>query len=481
MKLRQPKRVAANSQARRRLAAPVLVTILVTVVVVLASTYSRRSFSQQQALTFNRDVAPIFYKHCAACHQPEDIAPFSVLDYEDVLPWKNSIREKVAAREMPPWHADPHYGDFANVARLSQQEIDTIVNWVGQGAKQGDPKDLPELPKEITDFQIGKPDYILAMTQEYTVEPHSPDQYVYVTFPTKFKEDKWVQAAEIIPGNKRIVHHVIAHVLPPESVSGGAKRLGGEFPQADTDPSSIFYKQGSLSRVKMDAPVIDDGANAPNGGSLFKRQTGDDAAAGYSMLLASYAPGKGPDVYPAGTAKRIPAGSTVVLQSHDSSFHGTIETPQQGQTMVGSIFGKTPPAKRAITSTVPNHFFKIPPGAANHQVTAAYTFDRDVELISYMPHMHMRGKDMKYEVLYPNGRRETLLWVPRYQFNWQTVYRLKNPVPIPKGTRLLVTAHFDNSARNLRNPDPTKAVRWGDPTYDEMMIGWIEYTVAIDK
>jgi len=159
----------------------------------------------------------------------------------------------------------------------------------------------------------------------------------------------------------------------------------------------------------------------------------------------------------------------------------SLDTPQKDQTIVGMIFAKSPPVKRAITSTVPNHFFKIPAGAANHQVTAAYTFDRDVELISYMPHMHLRGKDMKYEVVYPSGKRETLLWVPRFQFNWQTVYRLKNPLPVPKGSKIIVTAHFDNSAKNRHNPDPTKTVRWGDPSYDEMMIGWIEYTVPIDK
>ena len=442
---------------------------------------ARRSVSQQRELTFNRDVAPIFYERCAACHRPDDIAPFSALDYQDVAPYKEAIRQKVAAREMPPWHADPRYGDFANVARLTQQEIDTIVNWVAQGAKEGDPKELPELPKTVTGLEIGKPDYVLAMTQEYTVQAHSPDAYVYVTFPTKFTEDKWIQAAEIVPGNKRVVHHVIAHVLPPEAQSGAAKRLGGEFPQADADPSSLFVKQGSLSRIRMDAPVVDDGAAATNGGSLFTRPTGEDVGAGYSMLLASYAPGKGPDVYPAGMAKKIPAGSMVVLQIHYSSFHGAISTPQKDRTFVAMVFAKSPPAKRAITSTVPNHFFKIPPGAANHRVTAAYTFDRDAELISYMPHMHLRGKDMKYEVIYPGGRRETLLWVPRFQFNWQTVYRLKHPVGVPKGTKMIVTAHFDNSARNRHNPDPSKAVRWGDPTYDEMMIGWIEYTVPIAK
>ena len=455
--------------------------VVIGIGLLLISNTNHRSIAQNREVTFSKDVAPIVYEHCAACHRPDDIAPFSILDYQDAVTFKDAIKQKVAAREMPPWHADPHYGEFANAARLTQQEIDTIVNWVAQGAKQGDPKDLPELPKKITDWEIGKPDYVLAMTQAYTVQAHSPDAYVYVTFPTKFKEDKWVQAAEIVPGNKRVVHHVIAHVLPPQAQTDAAKRLGGEFPQADANPSSLFYKQGSLSRMKMDAPVVDDGANAANGGSLFKRPTGDDGGAGYSILLASYAPGKGPDIYPDGTAKKIPAGSTVVLQIHYSGFHGSLDTPQKDQTIVGMIFAKSPPVKRAITSTVPNHFFKIPAGAANHQVTAAYTFDRDIELISYMPHMHLRGKDMRYEVVYPNGKRETLLWVPRFQFNWQTVYRLKNPLPVPKGSKMIVTAHFDNSAKNRHNPDPAKAVRWGDPSYDEMMIGWIEYTVPLDK
>jgi hypothetical protein len=224
----------------------------------------------------------------------------------------------------------------------------------------------------------------------------------------------------------------------------------------------------------MDAPVIDDGASAPNGGSLFQGRTGDGAA-GYSVLLTSYAPGKGPDVYPPGTAKLLPAGSTVVLQIHYSGFHGTVETPQVDRTIVGFIFAKEPPTRRAVTFTVPNHYFKIPAGAANHEVTAAYAFDRDVQLISYMPHMHLRGKDMKYEIVFPDGRRETVLWVPRFEFAWQTVYRLKSPLSVPKGSRIIVTAHFDNSSRNSHNPDPTKAVRWGDPSYDEMMIGWLEY------
>jgi hypothetical protein len=459
--------------ARNRLILFSLVTTLATLIVVTRGANSGTSGKNE--VTFSKDVARIFYQRCAECHRPNDMAPFSVLTYKEVLPWVESIREKVTAREMPPWHADSRYGEFLNDRRLSREEIDTIATWVGQGAKEGNPADLPPLPSFVRGWKMGKPDYVLAMSEEYTIEAHAPDSYVYVTFPTKFKEDTWVQAAEILPGNKRIVHHVIAHVLTPEALATGAKRDNAEFPQADNAPA-IFYKQGSLSRVRMDAPVIDDGANAPNGGSLLNRRT-DEGGGGYSMLLASYAPGKGPDVYPPGTAKRIPAGSTIVLQIHYSSFHGAIKTPQKDRTIVGLIFARQPPEKRAVTFTVPNQFFKIPAGAANHRVTAAYTFDREVQLISYMPHMHLRGKDMKYEVVFPDGRRQTLLWVPKFDFNWQTVYRLKDPMIIPKGTRIIVTAHFDNSTKNKHNPDPTKAVRWGDPSYDEMMIGWIEYVM----
>ncbi|MEP6912297.1 MAG: cytochrome c [bacterium] len=455
----------------------ILISLLMTLAALIVVIRSANSgTSDKNEVTFSKDVARIFYQHCAECHRPNDMAPFSVLNYKEVLPWAESIREKVQAREMPPWHADSRYGEFLNDRRLSPEEIETIATWVDQGAKDGNPEDLPPAPQFVRGWKMGKPDYVLAMSEAYTIAAHSPDSYVYVTFPTKFKEDKWVQAAEILPGNGSVVHHVIAHVLTPETVTSGKKRENAEFPQADNAPS-IFYKQGSLSRVKMDAPVIDDGANAPNGGALFNHRTGDGAA-GFSMLLASYAPGKGPDIYPPGTAKLIPAGSTIVLQIHYSSFHGSIETPQQDRTIVGLIFAKEPPERRAVTFTVPNHFFKIPAGAANHKVTAAYTFERDVQLISYMPHMHLRGKDMRYEVVFPDGRRQTLLWVPKFEFNWQTVYRLKNPMMIPKGTRIIVTAHFDNSAKNEHNPDPTKAVRWGDPSYDEMMIGWIEYVVS---
>ncbi|MEK6406001.1 MAG: thiol-disulfide isomerase [Acidobacteriota bacterium] len=449
---------------------------LAALLATLTAFWLTASSNARPDVTFTKDVAAILYKNCAECHKPDDIAPFSVLTYKDVRPWARSIREKVLTREMPPWHADARYGYFKNDARLSQKVIDTIVAWVDQGAKEGDAKELPTLPDLFEGWKIGTPDQVLSMSEEYTIKADDPDNYVYAVIPTRFPEDRWIQAAEIRPTNRRIVHHVIAHILTPQAIAGSSG--SGDKPDSQAENEQpIFYKQGGLARVKMDAPVIDDGASAPNGGSVFKRRSPEEGADLFSILLTSYAPGKGPDVFAPGMAKRIPAGSRIVLQIHYSRFRGAPERPQRDRTSVGLIFAKEPPEKRVVTLTIPNHFFKIPAGADNHEVTAAYTFDQDVQLVDYMPHMHLRGKQMKYEVIYPGGRRETLLWVPNFNFNWQTLYILKEPVNIPKGTRMIITAHFDNSSKNKYNPDPARAVRWGDPTYDEMMIGWMDYAV----
>src|SRR5712692_1440704 len=249
------------------------------------------------SITFTRDVARIFYENCAACHRPNDIAPFSVLTYKDVRPWARSIREKVITREMPPWHADPRYGHFENDARLSQKDIDTIVAWVDQGAIEGDPKDLPTWPEHVEGWRIGKPDQVFSMTEDYTIKPGDPDNYVYFTVPTQFKEDKWVQAAEIRPGNKKVVHHIIAHILTPAAIA--ASRGGVAQPDRHADGEQrIFYKVGGLTRVRPEAPVVDDGAAAPNGGAAFNRSESADGSDAFSILLSSYAPGKGPDVFP---------------------------------------------------------------------------------------------------------------------------------------------------------------------------------------
>ena len=417
-----------------------------------------------RTVTFTKDVAPIFYKHCADCHRPGDMAPMSLLTYKDARAWARSIKEKVVTRQMPPWHADPNHGKFSNDRKLTQQEIETISAWVDQGAKQGNVKDLPAAPVFPEGWKIGKPDVILAMQEDYTLEATGSDEYINFTMPTSFKEDVWVQAAEIHPGNRKVVHHVIAFIQTPQMLAQW-KNSGGR-PSAQ----SIFYQDGTLVRTKLDAPAYDNGCLAPNGG--VARGSGQE---GLGFPLCFYTPGKDMDIFPAGTAKSIPAGSNIVLQVHYSKTTGKIE---KDRTSVGLFFAKAPPEKVLTAFGVINHYFKIPPGADNHEVKACYTFSRDVEIMTLLPHMHVRGKDMKYEAIYPDGRRETVLFVPNYNFNWQTLYKLEKPLALPKGAKLLVTAHYDNSEKNKYNPDPTKTVRFGDPTYDEMMVGYFDYVPA---
>jgi hypothetical protein len=430
-------------------------------------------------VSFSKDVAPILFKSCANCHKPADIAPFSVLSYKDVRPWAKSIREKVINREMPPWSADPRYGDFSNNPSLSQSEIDTIVAWVDQGAKEGDPKDLPPAPRFNEAWEIGKPDVILAMPEEYTLAATGADDYIYFRVPTNFTEDKWVQAVEFRPGNKRIVHHAAVFIESPdllEMAKANANRRGQSFdPRAlpslfESQSGSVLRKEGTVRRVAPDAQVIDDGCSSPNGGAIGGGGAG-------ARLLCVYAPGRNADIWPAGTAKRVPAGSNFIFQMH---YAKTTGKPEKDRTIVGLRFAQAPVKQMIESRDVTNFFFKIPPGAENHEATACYTFPRDVQLVNYMPHMHVRGKDMKYEVIYPDGRRETLLSVD-YNFNWQTLYKLKRPVPIPRGTKFRVTAHFDNSTKNARNPDPTRAVRFGEPTYDEMLVGFIDFMREMPK
>jgi len=426
---------------------------------VLSPTISASDSSK--AVTFTKDVAPIFYKHCADCHRPNDMAPMSLLTYKDARAWARSIKEKVVTHQMPPWHADPHYGQFSNDRKLAQQDIDTIVAWVDQGAKEGNPKDLPPAPSFPTDWKIGKPDVVLTMQEDYTLEASGSDEYINFTMPTSFKENVWVQAAEIHPGNKKVVHHVIAFIQTPEMLA--QFKLSGGRPNAQ----SIFYQDGTLVRAKLEAPAYDDGCSAPNGG--LARGSGQE---GLGLPLCFYTPGKDMDVFPPGTAKLIPAGSNIVIQVHYSKTTGKVE---KDRSSVGLFFAKAPPERVLTSFGVINHYFKIPAGADNHEVKACYTFSRDVEVLTFLPHMHLRGKDMKYEAIYPDGKRETVLFVPNYDFNWQTLYKLEKPLSLPKGTKMLVTAHYDNSAKNKYNPDPTKTVRFGDPTYDEMMVGYFDY------
>lgn len=416
-------------------------------------------------VTFNKDVAPILYRRCVSCHHPNDIAPMSLLTYKDARPWAAAIKEAVLSRKMPPWGADPRYGHWSNDARLNDAELKTIVAWTEGGRLEGDPKDLPPAPKFETGWQIGKPDVVISIP-EHKLQPSGPDEYSYIVVPTNFTEDKWVVAAELRPGNRHVVHHAHVFVVTDNPKPAAAKRTLSP-PQEYADWLKI--KEGSLQFIRPDAPVIDDGCLIDDNGAFPGSKQNP-----LGSLISSYLPGREADVYPHGTARKIPAGAKLNFQIH---YH-LDGKPETDDTSVGLIFAKQPPQQVARRIDLSNHMFRIPAGDPNHEVTECHTFTHDMYITSLTPHMHLRGKAMRISVTYPDGRQETLLNVPKYDFNWQITYREAEPVFIPKGTRLRIDAHFDNSANNPLNPDPAKVIRWGASSEVEMMDGWIEYTDA---
>ncbi|HEY7183622.1 MAG TPA: thiol-disulfide isomerase [Blastocatellia bacterium] len=425
------------------------------------------------AVTFNKDVAPILFKNCAECHRPGEAAPMSLLSYKDARPWAVGIREKVLNREMPPWRADPRVGQFSNDPRLTQAEIDTITTWVDGGAKEGEPVDLPPAPRFADGWGIGRPDLILMAPEEFTLDADGPGEYQRFVIDPGFTEDKYVQMAEARPGNRRVVRYIIAAIQPPPEGAQPRKALTIEEIEklrAVSDP--ILYKEGSLLRLRPDAPVYDDGCQLPNGGGGNQLDGGGQFRSG--MLLTGFAPGLKPAIWEPGAVKKIPAGSKITLQVHYSKTAGRVE---KDRSMIGLIFAKQPSRKELFTYPIQNRYFMIPAGAENHRVTACWTAPHDIHLIGAAPHMRKRGKAMEYKVFYPDGRSEVLLNVPRYDFSLQTFYYFKQSIAIPKGARFMVTGYFDNSAGNKNNLDPDQEARFGEPTYDEMMIGWIEYTV----
>jgi peroxiredoxin len=374
-------------------------------------------------ITYTKDVAPIVQKHCQECHRPGQIGPMSLMTYEKARSWSDTIRDVVSERRMPPWLADPRYGHFANDRSMPAKESETLLAWIDQGCPKGDDKDLPP-PRTFTGadgWSIGKPDVIISMKEPFSVPAKAPIfglQYQYFKVKTDFPEDLWVQAAECRPGNRAVVHHIIVYVLE------GGKRL-----------------------------------NMRNADAIG------------SNLLAATAPGDLPTVLPPGVGKRIPKGATLLFQLHYTP-NGVEATDQSS---IGLILCKAPPQHIGRTRSIFNQRFTIPANDGNYAVDSTSLFDRDAILIGYMPHMHLRGKDFQYEVVYPDAKKEILLSVPRYDFSWQTGYRLAKPLQLPAGTRINCYAHFDNSTNNPNNPSPTTSVTWGDMTWQEMMIGWVDY------
>lgn len=368
-------------------------------------------------VTYAGEIARIVQNKCQSCHRPGEVAPFSLLTYDDARKHAAMIREVVDDRRMPPWHADPRYGHFKNDRSLAAADRAAMLAWIDQGTPLGDPAKLPP-PRQFPEgWTIGTPDAVFELPEPQIVPAQGAVEYVHVRVPTKFKEDVWIQAAEARPGDRSVVHHIIIYQVPP----GGMLRPG-------LDPNSDAH-------------------------------------------LCGYAPGDMPSIYPEGTGKKIAAGSSLIFEIH----YTPVGKVKSDRSKVGLVFAKVPVKHKAYTMPIPQGRFEIPPGDDNYAVASKYRFDKDVHLISFMPHMHLRGKDFKYDVEFPDGRKETLLSVPAYDFGWQSYYTLKEPLAIPKGAVIRCLAHFDNSKKNPYNPDPTKPVRWGEQTWEEMMIGYVDY------
>ena len=421
-----------------------------------------RAATDPGAPTFTRDVAPIMFTKCASCHRPGEVAPMALLSFADARPWASAIKQKVSTRAMPPWHADPAHGTFRNDLRLSDREIDTIVKWVDGGAREGDPSALPALPKFPEGWQIGKPDAVFEMTQDFEIPASGEVAYQYFEVPTNFTEDKWMQAGEVRAGDRSHVHHIIVYVREPgRTVRPNVLTVRPIINAAATQPAPALERVAAAAVTTAQRPIVPaaQGAGRPPGG-------GD-------AMLVNWAVGEDAPVHLPGTAKRIPAGSTLIFQVH----YTTNGKAGHDRSRVGLVFAKEPPQREIRTGLISNPVFAIPPGAGDHQVEAEATFSDDVKIWSMHPHMHLRGKDMTYTATYPDGRSEILLRVPKYDFGWQTDYWLAQPLSVPKGTKIRVSAHFDNSPANRANPDPKATVRWGDQTWEEMMIGFFTYTV----
>lgn len=397
----------------RKIQFVLLSLIICSVMVVLGA--GSTSSDDQAGLSYSKDVAPIFYKNCITCHRQGEIAPMSMISYKEVRPWAKAIREKVISKDMPPWHADPAHGQWSNDRRMSEQEINTIVKWVDQGAKEGSPKDLPPMPKFASGWQIGEPDVVFHMPEEFTVPAEGAVAYQYFVVPTKFEKDTYISALEARAGNLSVVHHIVMYVRDPN------------------------HKQSR----KLD---LGEG------------------------ILGALSPGQTPFIAEPGTAKLIKAGSQIVFQMHYTP--NGVET--KDRSYVGLKFAKGPVSRVINTTGAFDVRFAIPPNASNHEVKAYYEFEQDAEIVSFSPHMHLRGKDFVYRAIYPDGRSEVLLAIPNYDFNWQVYYYPKKSLKMPKGTKIEAVAHFDNSSKNALNPDPNREVRFGEQTWEEMMNGFID-------
>jgi len=394
------------------------VTVRISIAVLIFSSLAMAA----KAPTFSKDVAPILYNRCLECHRPGEAGPMAFRTYQETRPWAKAIKQAVMTHNMPPWYADTTIDHFKNDRHLTEQEVATITQWVDAGAPEGKAVELPKLPEYIEGWVIGKPDLVLSLPKEFKIPATGVVQYQYFTIDPGFKEDTWIQAAEVRPTQRAQVHHIL-----------------------------VFAQDG--------------GKRNPRGGEQF------------ADMVIGYAPGVPSLTWDDDTAFLVKAGSTLLLQVH----YTTNGKEAIDKSVVGLKIRKDKPKYRAISGSATQFRLDIPPGEPNYMAKASYTFREDTTVLDLTPHMHLRGKAFKYVLTYPDGHSEVLLDVPHYDFNWQLAYVLAEPRNVPAGSRMDVTAWYDNSPNNKYNPDPSQTVHWGDQTFNEMMIGFFNYKIPVDR
>jgi hypothetical protein len=382
----------------------------------------------------------------------------SFLTYESTRPWAKAIKEKVVRKEMPPWFADPRYGGFRNAPQLTDTDIKTLGAWADSGAQEGEVKDKPA-PLEWVDGWRIHPDVVVSMPEPYQIPAKGAGEIKSFLVPSPFKQDTWVTSIEVRPGNASVVHHVIVQV-PEENINN---KLAGFAWGA-----RVLERDGRLKRGGGDR-------GGYGGGRDVKEEFGK-----FVTMEAVYVPGAPPIDYRFhDSAKLIPGGKEIRIEVHYTP-NGKATSDQ---TMIGFTLAKEPAKRRFVTMAPANliekEFFNVPAGASDVETTGVITFMKNVELVWFMPHMHLRGKDMTYRLEYPNGRSDTVLRA-KFNFLWQLGYEVEEPIRVPKGTKMIVTAHHDNSANNPFNPNPKENVHWGELTSQEMVLPWFGVVVDHD-
>jgi peroxiredoxin/mono/diheme cytochrome c family protein len=392
------------------------------------------------AVTYCKEVSRLIQKHCQVCHRPGEAGPFPLMTYSDAAAWAEAIREAVNEKRMPPWNADPAHGTFANDRRLPVADRAAFLAWIDQGCPEGNAADLPPARQYVTGWGIGRPDEIITMNKEVEVPARAPRgglPYKYILAGKAFAEDRWVCASEVRPGNRAIVHHINVYAMRP-----GAAKLP-DTDELDERLGKRLFEDPSPEKMK----------NIPE--------------------LASYTPGDQLFELPPGLARFVPKGSRLIFELHYVP-NGKAVTDQS---IIGLKYLKEPPKHEVFEGLALNWAFMIPPKAADLPVKATFKFDHDSVLLSMTPHMHLRGKSFEFRLVTPDGKEEVLLNVPKYDFTWQENYLLAEPRRVPKGSKMVCTAHYDNSAANPNNPNPKAWVIWGDQSWDEMMMGYFDYYI----